>query len=117
MKILTTSVALMCFMATMIATSNAAIPKTTKVSSNDSTSGYLNGKLLAGTSIQFTEGNDGADETLTIKAVARTAASDPQHVTAGSRPSGVIAEVVYYSGKLYFCTNSSTPTWEKLTST
>jgi len=36
------------------------------VSSNDTTPGYLNGKLLAGEGIDFTEGNDGGDETLTI---------------------------------------------------
>jgi hypothetical protein len=37
-----------------------------KVSANDTTSGYLNGKLLPGTSIFFTENDDGSDETLTI---------------------------------------------------
>ena len=36
------------------------------VSSNDSTAGYLNGKLVAGTGISFTENNNGSDETLTI---------------------------------------------------
>ena len=36
------------------------------VSSNDSTAGYLNGKLVAGTGISFTENNDGSNETLTI---------------------------------------------------
>ena len=37
------------------------------VSSNDSTTGYLNGKLLGTASvIVLTEGNDGADETLTV---------------------------------------------------
>ena len=36
------------------------------VSSNDSTAGFLNGKLVAGTGISFTEGNDGSNETLTI---------------------------------------------------
>ena len=36
------------------------------VSSNDSTGGYLNGKLVAGTGISFTENNDGSNETLTI---------------------------------------------------
>lgn len=37
-----------------------------KVSSNDTTPGYLNGKLVAGTNITLTEGNDGGDETLTV---------------------------------------------------
>ena len=46
----------------------------------------------------------------------RVAASDPQHVTPGSRPSGTLYELVSYSGKLYFCTSASTPTWEKITS-
>jgi hypothetical protein len=37
-----------------------------KVSSNDTTPGYLNGKLIAGTNITLTEGSDGSNETLTI---------------------------------------------------
>lgn len=37
-----------------------------KVSSNDTTAGYLNGKLVAGTGITFTENNDGSNETLSI---------------------------------------------------
>ena len=41
-----------------------------KVSSNDSTSGFLNGKLVAGTGVTFTESNDGSNETLTITAAA-----------------------------------------------
>lgn len=39
-----------------------------KVSSNDTTAGYLNGKLVAGSGITLTEGNNGGDETLTIAA-------------------------------------------------
>jgi len=41
---------------------------TVKVSSNDSTAGYLNGKLVAGSGISFEEGSDGGNETLTISA-------------------------------------------------
>lgn len=37
-----------------------------KVSSNDTTGGYLNGKLVVGKRIAFTENNDGGNETLTI---------------------------------------------------
>lgn len=37
-----------------------------KVSANDTTAGYLNGKLVAGTGISLTENNNGGDETLTI---------------------------------------------------
>ena len=41
---------------------------TVKVSSNDTTAWYLNGKLVAGTNITLTEWSDGWDETLTISA-------------------------------------------------
>lgn len=41
-----------------------------KVSANDTTAGYLNGKLVAGTGITLTENNDGANETFTISASA-----------------------------------------------
>ena len=41
-----------------------------KVSSNDTTAGYLNGKLVAGTNITLTENSDGGDETLTIESTA-----------------------------------------------
>lgn len=37
-----------------------------RVSSNDTTPGYLNGKLVAGEGVDLTEGSDGGDETLTI---------------------------------------------------
>ncbi|QDP57622.1 MAG: putative tail fiber protein [Prokaryotic dsDNA virus sp.] len=37
-----------------------------KVSSNDTTAGFLNGKLVAGSNISFTENSDGGNETLTI---------------------------------------------------
>jgi hypothetical protein len=39
-----------------------------KVSANDTTAGFLNGKLVAGTNITLTENNNGANETLTIAA-------------------------------------------------
>ena len=38
----------------------------TLVSANDTTAGYLNGKLVAGSNVTFTENNDGGNETLTI---------------------------------------------------
>ena len=37
-----------------------------KVSANDTTAGYLNGKLIAGVGIDLTENNDGGNETLSI---------------------------------------------------
>lgn len=42
--------------------------ETAKVSSNDTTAGYLNGKLVAGSGITLTENNNGGNETLTIAA-------------------------------------------------
>lgn len=39
-----------------------------KVSANDTTAGYLNGKLVAGSGITLTENNDAGNETLTIAA-------------------------------------------------
>jgi len=37
-----------------------------RISANDTTSGFANGKLVAGTGITLTENNDGGNETLTI---------------------------------------------------
>jgi hypothetical protein len=54
--------------------------------------------------------------TNTGRMVFRTAGSDPQDATPASRPAGTVAEIVYYSGKMYFCTDAATPTWEKITS-
>ena len=44
-----------------------------KVSSNDTTAGFLNGKLVAWTAITFVENNNGGNETLTINATDPTA--------------------------------------------
>ena len=44
----------------------AGTDEKSKVSANDTTSGYLNGKLVSGTGIVLTENNDGGNETLTI---------------------------------------------------
>ena len=43
------------------------------VSSNDTTPGFLNGKIVAGTAITLTENNNGGNETLTIAATDPTA--------------------------------------------
>lgn len=51
-------------------TSGAASDEKAKVSANDTTAGYLNGKLVAGTAITLTEGSDGGNETLTIATTA-----------------------------------------------
>jgi len=37
------------------------------ISSNDNTPGFLNGKLVAGDGMTFTENNDGGNETMTVE--------------------------------------------------
>lgn len=53
-----------------------------KVSSNDTTPGFLNGKLVAGANVTLTENNNGGNETLTI-AANFTDADDKVKVSAG----------------------------------
>lgn len=69
----------------------------------------------ASTPSQVTFGTNGA-VTFGGAMVVRTVASDPKHATPASRPAGVVGETVFYSGKMYFCTNSATPLWEQITS-
>jgi len=56
--------------------------ETAKVSANDTTAGFLNGKLVGGTNITLTENNDGANETLTISSSA--AAGGATNTVVGS---------------------------------
>lgn len=51
-------------------TPGAATDEKAKISANDTTAGYLNGKLVAGSGIVLTENNNGGNETLTISANA-----------------------------------------------
>ena len=50
-----------------------------KVSSADTTSGYLDGKLIVGTNITLTKGNVGADETLEITSTGATIPTPAQN--------------------------------------
>jgi hypothetical protein len=67
---------------------------TVKVSANDTTAGYLNGKLVAGDNVTITEGNDGADETLTI--------------AANSQREGIVEHETYTPGFLTGGSNAET---------
>jgi len=69
-----------------------------KVSSNDTTAGYLNGKLVAGTNVTLTENNDGGNETLTIAATF-TDVDDKAKVSSNDTTAG------YLNGKLVAGTN------------
>lgn len=51
-----------------------------KVSANDTTPGYLNGKLVAGTGIALTEQNDGGNETLQIKGSGAASGTAEQYL-------------------------------------
>ena len=64
-----------------------------KISTNDTTSGFLNGKLVAGTGIALTENNDGGNETLTVSANVVTT-DELTKVSANDTTSG------YLNGKL-----------------
>jgi hypothetical protein len=64
-----------------------------KVSSNDSTAGYLNGKLVAGTNISLVENNDGGNETLTISA-SGSAADELVKVTGADTTAGYLFDKV-----------------------
>ena len=59
------------------------------VSANDTTPGYLNGKLIAGTGIDLTEGNDAGDETLEIK--IEDGGVDTTQLAVGAVEAGNIA--------------------------
>lgn len=77
-----------------------------KVSVNDTTAGYLNGKIVAGSNVQLTENNDGGNETLTISATnttdhtqlsnigTNTHAQIDTHVASTSNPHSVTASQV-----------------------
>jgi hypothetical protein len=54
-----------------------------KVSANDTTAGYLNGKLVAGANVTLTELGDGGNETLSIASTAGGAPADAPYATFG----------------------------------
>ena len=64
-----------------------------KVSSNDTTGGFLNGKLVASTNISFTENNDGGNETLGIAVNPGTTLVQKSSDTGAAYiPSGTTAQ-------------------------
>lgn len=83
-----------------------------KVSANDSTAGYLNGKLLAGTNISFTEGNDGSNETLTIAVTTpglNADTVDGQHASAfaAASHSHTLSQITDYVDASYVKTTGN----------
>ena len=57
------------------------------MSANDTTAGYLNGKLVAGTGILLTENNNGANETLTI--ATSSSPTDPSFNSLSVNTGGI----------------------------
>ena len=55
-----------------------------KISSNDTTAGYLNGKLVAGSGITLTENNNGGNETLTVAAAVTSVNGSTGAVTVAA---------------------------------
>ncbi len=69
-----------------------------KVSTNDTTAGFLNGKLVAGTNISLTEGNDGGNETLTaaLTGTIATAQIADDAVTLAKMAPGTDGNIISY---------------------
>jgi len=71
----------------------ASLPHKSKVSSNDSTPGYLNGKLIEGTNVTLVENNDGDNETLTVNASATATGITLDLTDDGSDESTALSEI------------------------
>jgi len=65
-----------------------------KVSANDTTSGYLNGKLVAGTGVSLVENNDAGNETLSVNADGLVL----NNLTDVNTTAPASGDVVYYDG-------------------
>lgn len=83
----------------------SATDEKVKISSNDTTAGYLNGKLVAGNNVTLTENNDGGDETLSIAAENSWKIISTQTITGSAVQevnfSGFSSDD-YYAFRLYF---------------
>ena len=101
-----------------------------KVSSDDTTAGFLNGKLTAGTSITLTEGSGGGDETLAIaystpatlpaaSGVNLTALNATQ-LTSGKVPTAQLgtgtasSSTILYGDQTYKTEPSSGTSWQSV---
>lgn len=65
-----------------------------KVSANDTTAGYLNGKLVAGSGITLTENNDGSNETLTITATGGSGSDENVKVSANDTTASFLGNKI-----------------------
>lgn len=66
------------------------------VSANDTTAGYLNGKLVAGTGISLTENNDGGNETLTVAStITQYTDADAEDAVGALLDDGTLGDIVF----------------------
>lgn len=88
-----------------------------KVSSNDTTAGYLNGKLIAGSGISLTENNNGGNETLGIAVsnLDASAITTGTIATARLASSGTASSSTYLRGDQTWATISAGPTFYTVT--
>lgn len=87
-----------------------------RVSVNDTTAGYLNGKLVAGSGIGLTENNNGLNETLTV-AVSNLDATAITTGTIGTArlATGTASSSTYLRGDQTWATISAGPTFYTVT--
>ena len=71
----------------------APVDKKVRVSSNDKVSSFLNGKLVAGAGITFTENNNGANETLTIASTGASYTDEQAQDAIGAMIDGSLVYV------------------------
>ena len=85
-----------------------------RVTGNDTTSGFLNGKLVAGTGISFTVTNPGANEALVIAASAAPSTNvqvaDTPSINMGLIGTGTVPDPFIVSG--VYNDGSPTPRYE-----
>lgn len=93
---------------------HAVVTNKTKVSNNDTTPGFLNGKLVGGSGITLTEGSDGSNETLTVSVSGGSSESTAVGDTAeidltltGTTITGAIVAASIDEAKLDASTNAS----------
>lgn len=59
---------------------------------------------------------DATTETITCtgRLILRTLATNPLDATPANRPAGSLAEIAYFTAKIYLCTDAAVPTWVAL---
>jgi hypothetical protein len=88
-----------------------SVDERVKISSNDTTPGYLNGKLVSGTGITLTELNNGGNETLRIEASGAAFTDEKVKVSAADTTPGYLNDEFTVSNG----TNTTSPLEKSIT--